>query len=177
VTSLHVESTEALGRSRVQALRELLTRAYEGDFGDDDWVHATGGLHVWLEDRGEIVGHAALVPRTLRIADVPMQVGYVEAVATEPSLQRRGIGTRIMRRIGELIVDRYALGALSTGEHAFYAPLGWERWQGETFVDSATGPIRTPEDDDSIMVLTTARSPAFALDAAIVADAREGDPW
>lgn len=174
---IHVEPTDTLGPARIRALRDLLARAYEGDFSDDDWSHSTDGLHVWLEDRGTIVGHAALVPRMLNVGGAPVDTGYVEAVAIEPALQRRGLGTQIMRRIGELIVDHYALGALSTGAHDFYSPLGWERWCGETFVQSSGGAIRTPDDDDSIMVLRTVRSPAFSLDACIVADARAGDAW
>jgi hypothetical protein len=37
--------------------------------------------------------------------------------------------------------------------------------------------LRTPEDDDSIMVLKTPASPDFALTDDLVADWRPGDVW
>jgi aminoglycoside 2'-N-acetyltransferase I len=82
-----------------------------------------------------------------------------------------------MKHIGELICERYALGALSTGTHAFYETLGWERWRGPTFVDSPRGRERTPDDDGDIMILRTPRSPGLDLDGDIVCDWRLGDVW
>ena len=75
-----------------------------------------------------------------------------------------------MRRIGELIRNRYALGGLSTGAYAFYEPLGWERWRGPTFVDRPSGRERTPGDDGDVMILQTPRSPLLDLDGDIVCD-------
>ncbi len=82
-----------------------------------------------------------------------------------------------MRRIGDLIRASYAFGALSTGEHAFYEPLGWERWQGATWVDTPNGRRRTADEDGSIMVLRTLRSPSLNLTSDLVADWRTGDVW
>jgi hypothetical protein len=55
----------------------------------------------------------------------------VEAVATTAAHRRSGYGGTVMKHIGELIRERYVLGALSTGTHAFYETLGWERWRGQ----------------------------------------------
>lgn len=82
-----------------------------------------------------------------------------------------------MKYIGELIRERFTLGALSTGTHAFYETLGWERWRGPTFVDGPRGRERTPRDDGDVMILRTRRSPQLDLDGEIVCDWRLGDVW
>ena len=82
-----------------------------------------------------------------------------------------------MRRLGELIRERYALGVISTGTQAFYETLGWERWRGATFVNGPRGAERTPGDDGGIMILTTPHSPQHDLDSNIVCDWQAGDVW
>jgi aminoglycoside 2'-N-acetyltransferase I len=162
----------------------MLDLAYDGDFADDDWQHALGGTHVWLEGPTGIVSHGAVVPRRLICDGRALRVGYVEAVATAAAFRCRGHGTTVMRSIGELVQAEYELGALSTGSHAFYAALGWERWRGESWVaahdDGARTPggrVRTPDDDDGLMVLRTPRSPPLDPAGPIVADWRAGDVW
>jgi hypothetical protein len=39
--------------------------AFAGRFGDEDWAHALGGLHVLATVDGELAGHAAVVGRQL----------------------------------------------------------------------------------------------------------------
>jgi aminoglycoside 2'-N-acetyltransferase I len=82
-----------------------------------------------------------------------------------------------MTHIGELILRRYPLGALSAGTHALYESLGWELWRGPTFVDGPRGRERTPDDDGGVMILRTPRSPRLDLDGALVCDWRPGDVW
>ena len=48
-------------------------------------------------------------------------------------------GSVVERRLDESIATRHELGVLSTGAHAFYARLGWVRWQGATWVDAPHG--------------------------------------
>lgn len=155
----------------------MLEVAFEGDFTDDDWAHALGGHHVWLTDPQGVLSHASLVGRRLVCGGRTLQVGYVEAVATASAHRRRGHGSLVMSRIGELVREQYELGALSTGAHAFFERLGWERWRGEAFVDGPRGRERTPDDDGGIMILRTPRSLDLDLDGVIVADWRAGDVW
>lgn len=155
----------------------MLDLAFEGDFSDDDWAHALGGTHVWIEGPDGVVSHGALVERTLVCSGQVVRVGYVEAIATAPTHRRRGHASDVLRQINDLIRERYVLGALSTGTPQFYEALGWERWCGPTFVSSANGLQRTPDDDGGILVLRTPRSPHLDLDGDIVADWRVGDAW
>ena len=175
--TLHAASSSTLAPSFLHELRLLLDAAFSGDFTDDDWDHAIGGVHVWLIGSGGLMSHGSLVERTLVSSGQKIRVGYVEAVATAAAHRRNGHGATVMRRIGDLIRERHVLGALSTGTHAFYETLGWERWRGPTLVDGPRGLERTPDDDGSIMILRTARSPHLDLDGEIVCDWRPGDAW
>jgi aminoglycoside 2'-N-acetyltransferase I len=172
--------TDELAPNEIETLRRMMGAAFareDGMFADSDWRHATGGTHVLAEQAGEILSHASVVERTLEIGGVPVRTGYVEAVATAPPHQRRGYGTLVMREIDDIIRSGYDLGGLSTGSHGFYERLGWERWLGPTFVRTATGTERTPDDDGGIMILRTPTSPSIDLTANIACEWRDGDVW
>lgn len=178
MTRLVVAASDALGDDLVQALRALLDAAFDGDFSDDDWAHALGGLHAYLlRDDGAPISHASVVARRIVCGAATLRAGYVEAVATAPEFQRQGHGSAVMRAIAAHVEASYDIGVLSTGEFGFYAPLGWELWRGTTWVEGPTGHERTADDDGGIMVLRTSRTPSLDLDAPIVADWRTGDVW
>ena len=124
-----------------------------------------------------MVAHASVVPRVVAIDGRPLRTGYLEAVATHPDHERRGYGTRAVELCNEVIRAGYELGALSTGVRPFYARLGWERWEGPTWVDTPDGPKRTDEEDGAIMILRTPSTPPIDLAAPIRCDWREGDVW
>jgi len=175
--TLHAAPTNALSPSLLRGLRALLDTAFEGDFTDEDWSHLLGGVHVWLMGPCGWISHGSIVERTLMCGGLTLRVGYVEAVATAAAYRRKGYGATVMKHIGEMIRERYVLGALSTGTHAFYEPLGWERWRGPTFVNAPSGCERTPDDDGDVMILRTPRSPHLDLNGEIVCDWRAGDVW
>ncbi|HEX2193479.1 MAG TPA: GNAT family N-acetyltransferase [Candidatus Limnocylindria bacterium] len=174
-------ATPELSGQEVSAIRALLDAAFEhdqhGGFTDHDWQHALGGVHFVADVDGAIVGHAAVVERDLRVAGRPLRTGYVEAVATDPARQRRGIGTAVMREVAKHIADRYELGALGTGSHRFYERLGWVIWQGPSSVRTTGGERPTPEEDGYILVLRTRSTPPLDLTAPISCEWRPGDVW
>jgi len=170
-------ATTALDEVSLAAIRALLDAAFDGDF-DDDWAHALGGTHALIEAADGVIAHASVVPRVLDVGTQPVRAGYVEAVAVLPALQGRGLGTAVMRAIGTVIAGEFELGALSTGEWHFYERLGWERWRGPTWVRHLHGRVeRSPDDDDSLMILRTPSSPPIDLFATLTCDARPGDAW
>jgi aminoglycoside 2'-N-acetyltransferase I len=63
----------------IASIRTMLDAAFWGDeeerFTDDDWEHALGGVHVVLDDDGEIVSHASVVERELQVAGRPGGAG------------------------------------------------------------------------------------------------------
>jgi GNAT superfamily N-acetyltransferase len=137
---------------------------------------------VFLAGAGDILAHAMIVDRGLYVGhepDLAIDAGYVEWVATRPDHQGEGNGTAVMREIGRIIGDEYALGALATGSNSFYERLGWETWQGPTSVRMPDGQrVRSPGEDGSVMILRTARTPEpFDLAGPIAVDWRAGDPW
>jgi aminoglycoside 2'-N-acetyltransferase I len=181
--SMRVRSlgTHALTSAELDAIRALLEDAFGPDeddrFTEEDWRHSVGGVHVLLDNAGTIVSHASVVERRIHVAGFPLRTGYVEAVGTAPASQGRGYGTQVMEVIGAHIRNTYQMGALGTGRHAFYQRLGWERWQGPSFVRTAAGERGTPDDDGYLMVLRTPASPALDLTATISCDWRPGDVW
>ena len=178
--SLRRLATADLTAAEVGTIRELLRAAFAQDgegFTDADWAHAVGGLHVLLEVGGEIVSHASVVERRLHAGGRAVRTGYVEAVATRPEDQGRGFGSRVMTEVGAHVRDAYELGALGTGRDAFYERLGWIPWTGPTWVRSAHGEVRTPEDDGAIFVLLTPTSPPLDPAGPIACEWRPGDVW
>jgi aminoglycoside 2'-N-acetyltransferase I len=170
--------TAELTPAEVSALRALFAAAWpDGVFDDTDWEHATGGVHALAEEDGRILAHGSVVPRTLEVGGRRVRAGYVEAVATHPEAGGRGLGSSVMREIGEVIVAEYDLGALSTGAHGFYERLGWWPWRGPTFVRTAEGLVRTEDDDGGLMVLPTPVMPDPDVTASIVCEWRPGDVW
>ena len=158
-------------------LRQLLRYAFEGDFSDDDWRHTLGGWHVVALDGAAAVSHAAVVPRTIGVGDRAFRAGYVEGVATRPDRQRQGLGSQVMTEAANVLHREFDLGVLSTDRSEFYQSLGWERWQGPTFVRTGDQLVRTEDEDDGIMVLRFGPSQEADLTAPISCDGRQGDDW
>jgi aminoglycoside 2'-N-acetyltransferase I len=173
-------ATDELSSSEVAGLRRLFDAAWgEGAerFTDDDWGHAAGGVHFILDDGGETVAHASVVERELHIGGHRLATGYVEAVATRPSHQRRGHASALLREVGAYIDQTFRLGALDTGRPTLYQRLGWVVWEGPTFVRTDAGLIRTEEEDGQVLVRLTPTSPELDLSAPISCDWRPGDVW
>ena len=158
-------------------LRALVFESFGDDFTEADWEHAHGGWHLLAQRGQRWVAHAAVVPRELHVAGAPISTGYVEAVATERGMRGRGVGSALLVELTRLVRDRFDMGALSTGQHHFYERAGWERWRGRTYVREDPVDVRTPEDDDGVMVLRHGRSAGVDLSGDISCDARPGDAW
>lgn len=174
-----IESQE-LTRHEAAALRDLFDAAWadpDDRFTDDDFDHASGGVHFVVERDGLIVSHASVVERELHAGPHRLSTGYVEAVATLPSHRGRGLASAVMREVGEHIDRSFALGALGTGLHAFYERLGWVVWEGPTGVRTHRGPVRTPDDDGFVLVRLTPTTPRLDLAEPISCDWRRGDVW
>jgi aminoglycoside 2'-N-acetyltransferase I len=173
-------TTGELAPREIEVLGRMMAAAWEsndGTFTDSDWEHGTCGIHVLVEEGGEILSHGSVVERTLEIDGVAVRTGYVEAVATWPEHQRRGYASLVMQEIDDIIRSQYSLGGLSTPVPEFYERLGWELWRGPTFVRTPNGTERTPDDDGGIMILRTPGSPPLELTASIACEWRNGDVW
>jgi aminoglycoside 2'-N-acetyltransferase I len=160
------------------ALRDLWRRAFGDRFDDDDADHAFGGVHVLVGVDGQLIGHASAVPRLIRFGDQPWRtVGYVEAVATEPSRQGEGVGRLTMERLQDEIAFRWGLALLSTGRATgFYELLGWQRWLGLSYTQ--TGSEVVPDGEHGgLMVFHPDRSLVLDRTVSVTCQDRPGDAW
>jgi aminoglycoside 2'-N-acetyltransferase I len=165
-------------RLELQRLCERAWVAKGSEFGPTAWQAALGGWHFVVAEAGVVVAHGAVVDRTLEWDGLPLRTGYVEAVATLPERQGRGLGSAVMRAVNAFVVERYELGALDSATPEFYERLGWTRWPGQTGVRRPEGVRRTPEEDGKVLVRLGATSPDLRADGVLVCDGlRPGDPW
>jgi aminoglycoside 2'-N-acetyltransferase I len=179
MTLLRRAVTAELTPDEVEALRRMLFGAFGGRFDEHDWDHTLGGTHVLATDGGELVAHGAVVGRTLVAGERALRTGYVEGVATRADRRGTGLATLVMREVGRVVAEGYELGALGDGSGipGFYQRLGWETWQGPTFVAAPGGRQRTAEEDGSILVLRTPATGELDLAAPLTSDWRAGDAW
>jgi aminoglycoside 2'-N-acetyltransferase I len=177
VVEVVVAEDDGWDRELLAAVREMTFAAFTGRFDEHDWEHTQRGVRVVALADGVPVAAGAVVPRTLLVGEREVRSGYVEGVATAPDRQGSGLGTAVMHAVGKVVRDRYELGALSTSAHAFYEGLGWERWQGPTYVRDRETVVRTEDEDAGIMVLRFDGSPSVDLTQALTCEARPGDDW
>ncbi len=175
-------STESLPVPTAVSARHLMDLAFarEGEddrFSDHDWNHALGGTHLVIREGDDVVGHAAVVRRTIHVGGTHFETGYVEAVGVRPDRQGKGLGEALLGEAAEVIRESYELGALGTGRRAFYTRLGWQVWLGPTNVVRDGGWERTPEDDGYVLVLRFGPSADIAITHPIACEERPGDDW
>lgn len=173
--------TEELEPSQLVELTAVCEAAFGESFASA-WERVGPGLHVMGELDGRVIAHAMIIDRRLYLgheADLALDVGYVEHVATLPEFQGQGHGAATMHRVGEIIGEEYVLGALATGRNGFYQRLGWATWGGPTSVRMPDGErLRSPTQDGHVMILRTPRtSTELAIDGPICIDWRTGDSW
>jgi aminoglycoside 2'-N-acetyltransferase I len=178
-TAIRVVPSSSLNEAEWSTLTDLCIAAFSEPW-DDYWESIGPGVHVLAEDPGRgIVAHAAIVDRFLYPGDLTLRAGYVEAVAVWPELQGQGHGTGVMEAIDAIIDEGYELGALGTGSHGFYQRLGWETWQGPTWIRERDGHLeRSANEDGGIMIRRTPTTPAdLDLSLPIAVDWRPGEVW
>ena len=176
---IRTAATADLTLAERSAVRGLLDLAFVGNFDDEDFDHALGGLHVLIVERGEPIAHAAVVQRRLLHADRAWRAGYVEAVAVHPGRRGQGHAAAVMGEVERIVDHAYDLGALSASRagRGLYLRRGWLPWQGPTFALGPGGPARTEEDDDSTFVRVVPGGADLHLTGALTCDWRDGDVW
>lgn len=148
--------TSQLVEGELRRVRGLLDAAFEGEFGDEDFEHALGGMHVLAYEGGELVAHGSVVQRRVLHRGRALRTGYVEAVAVRADRRRRGLGGVVMEAAEGVVGRAYALGALSASADGarLYAGRGWRVWGGEIGMLGPGGPERLPEEEGSTYVWT-----------------------
>jgi aminoglycoside 2'-N-acetyltransferase I len=175
---LRTAVTADLTAGETDRLRAFLDSAFGGEFGDDDWSHALGGVHVLATVDGDLAGHAAVVVRQMVLDGRTLRTGYVEAVATGAPWRRRGIAGRLMETVERLVTGGFELGALAASDDgaALYRRRGWVAWRGRLAGLTPQGTVPTP--DEQVFVLDTPSTPVpIDPTGTLTCDWRRGDLW
>ncbi|PCG85938.1 aminoglycoside 2'-N-acetyltransferase [Streptomyces sp. WZ.A104] len=175
VRTVHTVELTAAERAKIRA---LLDTAFDGDFADQDWEHALGGIHALIHgEDGLLVAHGAVVQRRVLHANRSYRVGYVEAVAVRAGHRRGGLGHRVMAALEHVIDTAHDFGALSASDAgaALYAARGWQVWPGRLTALGPDGPVPLPEEEGSTYVRPAAGRPLPAPVHPLAFDWREGD--
>lgn len=177
MTAVRSAHTSELRPEELRAIRELLDEAFAGDFADEDYEHALGGVHALVWEGRELIGHGSVVMRRLLHGGKALRTGYVEGVTVRTDRRQRGLGAALMAALERVIRGGYQIGALSASEEGadFYAALGWRLWTGTASVIAPGGIQRTEEEDGSIFVLPV--TVALTPDGDLACDWRGGDVW
>ncbi|MFH8880955.1 GNAT family N-acetyltransferase [Streptomyces californicus] len=176
--AVRIAHTFDLGPAELARVRDLLDAAFEGNFDDDDWDHALGGLHALvLDPYGSPIAHGSVVQRRVQHADRSYRAGYVEAVAVRATYRREGLGHRVMAALERVIDTAYDFGALSASDEgaALYAARGWRLWPGGLAALGPAGPVPLPEEEGSTYVRPAAGRSLPAPDHPLRFDWRDGD--
>ncbi|MFD3803769.1 GNAT family N-acetyltransferase [Streptomyces sp. NPDC058611] len=147
--------TSELTAPELREVRALLAEAFEGDFAEEDFEHALGGVHVLVRDPdGRLVAHGSVVQRRAVHRGRALRTGYVEAVAVRADRRRQGLGALVMDGLERVIGRAYVLGALSASEDGagLYAGRGWSVWGGQLGVLGPGGPERLAGEEGSTYV-------------------------
>ncbi|MET9770741.1 GNAT family N-acetyltransferase [Streptomyces sp. NPDC006415] len=159
-------------------IRDLLDTAFEGDFADEDWEHALGGVHALIRDAdGLLIAHGSVVQRRVLHTDRSYRAGYVEGVAVRADHRREGLGHRVMAALEHVIDAAHDFGALSASDAgaALYEARGWQVWPGRLTALGPDGPLPLPEEEGSTYVRPAAGRPLPAPAHPLAFDWRNGD--
>src|SRR5579864_4835893 len=110
---LSVCTTGLLTAGERDEIVDMCTRAFKEDFSSLFHYVQTSD-HVLARLHGRLVSHAVWATRGLQPeGHQALRAFYVDAVATDPELQGRGIGRAVMERLASETRD-FELGGLST---------------------------------------------------------------
>jgi aminoglycoside 2'-N-acetyltransferase I len=173
---LEVVAGTGISSSVRTAILSLSARAFEEDV-EALYDTMTPVAHVLAWTGPRLGSHAMWVDRWIAVgSDEPRRTAYVEFVATEPSLQGRGLGTAVMERLAVELDGAYPVAGLCTGSPGFYARLGWWIWRGPLGIRRPSGGI-LPTPGEIVMVLDLDGSLRPRLDERLSAEWREGELW
>jgi GNAT superfamily N-acetyltransferase len=165
----------ALDPPRREALVALCSRAYEEDFAPY-FALLDGAVHLLACEGPAPVAHLAWIERRVWTDDgLTLRAAYVEAVATEPSWQRRGLATHLLAEVAAR-ADAFDIALLSPAEPAWYARRGWVAWRGP--LRHRRDGVLVDDPDECVMYRRLPRTPP-ALDdrAALCVDWRPLEVW
>ena len=175
---IKIRRTAELGdTARAEVVRLCIDAHQEPDFEHLFSYLPPEGLHMLARSGHELVGHAVVTNRWLQPEGLPLlRTAYVDAVATAPAAQGRGVGTVVMRHLAEAVGVDFDIACLETERVSFYERLGWEEWRGPLAGRSDDGLIPTP-DQKGIMILRLPGTPELDRNALLTIESHPARIW
>jgi len=165
-TALPKDLTAAMYRL-CDAAYECPTAPYFEDLGN--------GEHLLGFHDGALVSHLMWVTRWLEPDGLaPLRTAYVEMVATDPAVQRRGYASGLLEELVAHVGD-YVVAALCPATEGVYARLGWRFWRGPLAARRDGTLVPTPE--ERVMLLPLPRTPPLPWDTPLSIEWRPGEIW
>jgi aminoglycoside 2'-N-acetyltransferase I len=135
-------------------------------------------VHVLVRDGDALVSHAMWCTRWLQVGDgALLRTAYVEAVATHPDYRRRGLASRVMRRLIAEIPDEFDLAALSPATIPLYERLGWRPWLGPLRERLPDGTVVATPDEEMVMIHELPGRPPVDRRQPLSVEWRVGEVW
>ena len=125
-----------------------LEAIYQREFGWDRLVYATPHWYVvgWVGD--ELVGRVGVLERVISVNGIPLHVGGITGVVTEPDYRMRGVSRKLVRCGLEFLLDEHQipLAVLTCNRKVgpIYERLGWRTVHGPTVYAQPGGPRTCP---------------------------------
>jgi predicted acetyltransferase len=124
--------------------KELLTRAYQREFGWDKMVYDASRWYVIGTHQERLVGQVGILEREISVGGESLRIGGIHGVITEPEYRCRGTATALMGRAVDFITDeRHLSFALLTCQPRlgdFYEQLGWKTTAEPCMFQQPDGP-------------------------------------
>ena len=176
--SYQTKHTSQLTSVEKALIYQLLYQVFEQDFSLADFDHALGGMHILAYQNDQIIGHVAIVQRSVIADRSPYRIGYIEGLGVAEAYRRQGIGRKLMEQSGYIIANSYDFGLLSASEEGLplYQSLGWKIWSGELYESTIDSYQRSLEDEGSVLFLAGATQD-IAATSPLYCDYRSGDQW
>ena len=117
----------ALSAADDRAIADLLARCFDTDFGGRSYFHQRHHLRLLARDQGRIVGHMALMLRSVRLGEDRFEVACLAEVATDPARRGQGIASALLQAA---VVEAQASPArhvLLFGTARLYEAAGFRR--------------------------------------------------
>lgn len=118
-------------------------RATEREFGNDPLVYASPELYVLGFLEGVLAARVGILQRTITVEHIPLRIGGICSVVTEPEYRCRGIAYRLMGEAVSYLKDelRLPFGLLTCKPRleTFYTRLGWQTVASPTVFAQADG--------------------------------------
>nr|WP_314265118.1 GNAT family N-acetyltransferase [uncultured Moellerella sp.] len=170
--------TSQLSSVEKEQIYQLLFQVFEQGFSREDFDHTLGGIHILAYDNHQLIGHVAIVQRSVIVDCSPFRIGYLEGLGVAEAYRRQGIGRKLMELSSEIIANSYDFGLLSASEEGLplYQSLGWKIWTGELYESNRESYQRSFDDEGSVL-FWAASSQNIAATSPLYCDYRSGDQW